>query len=91
MLNRIRAHKGVDYAARSGTPIKTTGDGKIIYRGRKGVMAALSSFSTDKNTALSMLTCLAIKKDKNREPCKAGTDYWLCRQIGLSHGSPSAL
>ncbi|HIF54995.1 MAG TPA: peptidase M23, partial [Methylococcaceae bacterium] len=36
VLNRIRAHKGVDYAARSGTPIKTTGDGKIIYRGRKG-------------------------------------------------------
>ncbi len=36
VLNRIRAHKGVDYAARTGTPIKTTGDGKIIYRGRKG-------------------------------------------------------
>jgi len=36
VLNRIRAHKGVDYAARSGTPIKTTGDGKIIFRGRKG-------------------------------------------------------
>lgn len=36
VLNRIRAHKGVDYAARSGTPIKTTGNGKIVYRGRKG-------------------------------------------------------
>jgi len=36
VLNRIRAHKGVDYAARTGTPIKTTGDGKIVYRGRKG-------------------------------------------------------
>jgi len=36
VLNRIRAHKGVDYAAKTGTPIKTTGDGKIIYRGRKG-------------------------------------------------------
>lgn len=36
VLNRIRAHKGVDYAARSGTPIKTTGDGKITFRGRKG-------------------------------------------------------
>jgi len=36
VLNRIRAHKGVDYAARTGTPIKTTGDGKITYRGRKG-------------------------------------------------------
>ncbi|MCF6250697.1 MAG: peptidoglycan DD-metalloendopeptidase family protein [Methylococcaceae bacterium] len=36
VLNRIRAHKGVDYAAKKGTKIKTTGDGKIIYRGRKG-------------------------------------------------------
>ncbi len=36
ILNRIRAHKGVDYAARTGTPIKTTGDGKITFRGRKG-------------------------------------------------------
>jgi len=36
VLNRIRAHKGVDYAAKTGTPIKVTGDGKIIFRGRKG-------------------------------------------------------
>lgn len=36
VLNKIRAHKGVDYAARTGTPIKSTGDGKIVYRGRKG-------------------------------------------------------
>ncbi len=36
VLNRIRAHKGVDYAASTGTPVKSTGDGKIIFRGRKG-------------------------------------------------------
>ncbi|OQK16338.1 hypothetical protein AU255_00015 [Methyloprofundus sedimenti] len=36
ILNRIRAHKGVDYAARTGTPIKSAGDGKITFRGRKG-------------------------------------------------------
>ncbi|NOQ36865.1 MAG: peptidoglycan DD-metalloendopeptidase family protein [Methylococcaceae bacterium] len=36
ILNRIRAHRGVDYAARSGTPIQTVGDGKIVFRGRKG-------------------------------------------------------
>ncbi|MBT8444630.1 MAG: peptidoglycan DD-metalloendopeptidase family protein [Gammaproteobacteria bacterium] len=35
-LNTIRAHKGVDYAAPTGTPIKAAGDGKIIHRGRKG-------------------------------------------------------
>ena len=35
-LNRMKMHKGVDYAAKSGTPIKAAGDGKIIFRGRKG-------------------------------------------------------
>lgn len=36
VLNTIRAHKGVDYAASTGTPIRATGDGKIVHRGRKG-------------------------------------------------------
>ena len=36
VLNTIRAHKGVDYAAPRGTPIKATGDGKIAHLGRKG-------------------------------------------------------
>jgi len=36
ILNRIRAHKGVDYAAPKGTPIKAAGDGKVIFAGQKG-------------------------------------------------------
>jgi len=36
ILNRIRAHKGVDYAARTGTPVKSAGDGEVIFRGRQG-------------------------------------------------------
>ena len=35
ILNKIRAHRGVDYAAPRGTPIKAAGDGKVIYRGVK--------------------------------------------------------
>jgi murein DD-endopeptidase MepM/ murein hydrolase activator NlpD len=33
---KMKRHTGVDYAARAGTPIRAAGDGKIIFRGRKG-------------------------------------------------------
>ncbi len=36
ILNTIRAHKGVDYAASTGTPVKATGDGTVILAGKKG-------------------------------------------------------
>jgi murein DD-endopeptidase MepM/ murein hydrolase activator NlpD len=36
VLNRIRAHKGVDYAAPTGTPIKSTGDGSVSFIGTNG-------------------------------------------------------
>ncbi|MCK4494232.1 MAG: peptidoglycan DD-metalloendopeptidase family protein, partial [Methylococcales bacterium] len=63
--HRIRAHKGVDYAASSGTPIQATGGGKIIFKGRqsgygrvviiehdsqyKSLYAHLSRFNNDYN------------------------------------------
>ncbi len=36
VLHIIRAHKGTDYAAARGTPIRATGNGKIAFAGRKG-------------------------------------------------------
>ncbi len=36
ILNKIRAHKGVDYAAPTGTPVKATGDGTVTLVGNKG-------------------------------------------------------
>lgn len=36
ILGYTRMHRGVDFAAPSGTPIYAAGDGTIVYRGRKG-------------------------------------------------------
>lgn len=36
IFNVSRAHKGVDYAAPTGTPVRTTGDGKVAFAGVQG-------------------------------------------------------
>jgi len=36
ILKKWRSHKGVDYAARTGTAIRSVANGKVIFRGRKG-------------------------------------------------------
>ena len=35
ILHTVRAHRGVDYAAPKGTPVKATGNGKVIFAGWK--------------------------------------------------------
>jgi len=36
VLHRWRAHLGVDFGARRGTPVRSAGDGRVIFAGRKG-------------------------------------------------------
>lgn len=36
ILNKVRAHRGVDYAAASGTPVRAAGAGRVRFRGQKG-------------------------------------------------------
>lgn len=36
ILNRVRAHRGIDFAAPAGTPVKAAGSGRVISRGVNG-------------------------------------------------------
>ena len=36
ILHKMRAHRGVDYAAPRGTAVKASGDGRVVFAGRKG-------------------------------------------------------
>jgi len=36
ILKEYRPHLGIDYAAPTGTPVQTIGDGRVVFAGRKG-------------------------------------------------------
>ena len=36
ILHKMRAHRGVDYAAPTGTAVKASGDGRVVFAGRDG-------------------------------------------------------
>jgi murein DD-endopeptidase MepM/ murein hydrolase activator NlpD len=45
ILGRWREHRGIDYAAAPGTPVRTVGDGLVIFVGRRGSYGKLVEVS----------------------------------------------
>lgn len=47
ILNTIRAHKGTDYAAPTGTPVRATSDGRVSWAARNGTFGNLVTVRHD--------------------------------------------
>ncbi len=64
ILNTIRAHKGTDYAAPTGTPVRATSDGRVTWAARNGSFGNLIvlKHSGGFETKYAHLSRYAVKK-----------------------------
>lgn len=87
VLNRIRAHKGVDYAASKGTPVRASGDGRIVLRGRKGGYGktVIIEHGGGISTLYAHLSKFSSKRRKGKRVMQ-GTVIGYVGQTGLATG-----
>lgn len=87
VLNRIRAHKGVDYAAKTGTPVKSTANGKVIFKGWKGGYGRVIMLQHAKNysTVYAHLSKFKSKLNKG-DTVTQGEVIGYVGQSGLASG-----
>ena len=87
ILNRIRAHKGIDYAARTGTPVKSAGDGEVIFCGRKGGYGQVMILKHGEHYETLYAHLSGFKKGlKTGDPVKQGEVIGYIGQTGLATG-----
>ena len=92
VLKTVRPHRGTDYAAPSGTPIKAAGDGKVIFRGVKsgyGNVVILQHGGNITTLYAHMSKFASESADRHTRP--AGSDNRLCRQDWTGYRRSPAL
>ena len=87
ILGYMRAHKGVDYAAPTGTPIRAAGDGKITFRGWKTATAISSIVQHNGHisTAYGHMSRFANEQHR-RSACSQGQVIGYVGMTGLATG-----
>ncbi len=87
VLKKWRAHRGVDYAAPTGTPIKAAGNGKVIFRGTKGGYGktVIIQHGTKYTTLYAHLSKYA-KSSKKGRTIKQGQIIGYVGKTGLATG-----
>lgn len=87
ILNRIRAHKGVDYAARTGTPVKAAGDGVITFHGNQGGYGRMIVISHGEHYETAYAHLSDFRKGlEDGAPVKQGEIIGYVGQSGLATG-----
>jgi murein DD-endopeptidase MepM/ murein hydrolase activator NlpD len=87
ILNRIRAHKGVDYAARTGTPVKAAGDGVIMFHGTQGGYGNMIVIAHGEHYETAYAHLSNFRKDlEDGEIVKQGDVIGYVGQSGLATG-----
>ncbi len=87
VLNKIRAHKGVDYAAPKGTPVYATGDGTIDFVGTKnGYGRVIIIQHQQKHTTLYAHLLGFDKNIKTGAAVKQGQAIGFVGKSGLASG-----
>lgn len=69
ILQRWRAHKGVDYAAPVGTPVRTVGDGVVAFSGWQNGFGnvVIVEHSKDRETVYAHLSRIDVKRGERVE------------------------
>lgn len=87
VLKRWRSHKGVDYAAPRGTPVKATGNGRVVFRGKKsGYGNVVIVEHANKYTTLYAHLNGFSKRAKNGNRVKQGQVIGYVGSTGLATG-----
>ncbi|MGA6959576.1 MAG: peptidoglycan DD-metalloendopeptidase family protein [Candidatus Acidiferrales bacterium] len=85
ILKEYRPHLGIDYAAPTGTPVQTIGDGRVIFAGRKGGAGNLIEIqhSNGYTTYYMHLSCVLVRQGQRVEQ---GQRIGLVGMTGLATG-----
>lgn len=87
VLHRFRRHRGVDYAASIGTPVKATSNGQVAFAGKKGGYgnAIILQHGAHYSTLYGHLNKFA-KNIKKNTPVKQGQIIGYVGMTGLASG-----
>ena len=86
LLQRTRMHAGVDYAARSGTPIQSAAPGKILFAGRNGGYGNQVQVRHD-NGIVTTYSHMSRFAARSGERVAAGETIGFVGSTGLSTGA----